>query len=247
MAARLPIFVCALALSLAGCASSGTELKDSQLTQFQKGVTTESDVLRALGAPTATSSNSDGSAVLVYAGAHAQAKAASFIPIVGLFAGGSTAEATSVAFRFGPDHRLIDYQVTHGTTDVSLGGARTDSATRTTNVAPADSAPPSAPQAETLAAAARVRLGVHCMQVTPELAQTDHLPAGTGVRVVTVEAGSAAEAFGIKVGDVIRKYGDRSVSEISDLSAAIAATTPGAEVPITVWRRTGEQVVDIQF
>jgi serine protease Do len=85
------------------------------------------------------------------------------------------------------------------------------------------------------------------MQVTPELAQTDHLPVDVGVRVVTVEAGSVAEESGIEVGDLLLKYGDRSLNEISDLTAAIAATRKGADVPITVWRRTGESVVEVQF
>jgi hypothetical protein len=118
----------------------------------------------------------------------------------------------------------------------------------TTNTAPSSRPlPPAAPQAAATPVASHVRLGVHCMQVTPELAQTDHLPVDVGVRVATVEAGSVAEAGGIEVGDVLLKYGDRSLNEISDLTAAIAATTPGASVPITVWRRTGESVVDVQF
>jgi serine protease Do len=85
------------------------------------------------------------------------------------------------------------------------------------------------------------------MQITPELAQTDHLPVDTGVRVVTVEAGSVAEADGVEPGDVLLKYGDRSLKEISDLTAAIDATSKGASVPLTVWRPTGELVVDVQY
>ena len=110
-----------------------------------------------------------------------------------------------------------------------------------------DSAPPAAPQANSTSRDAHVRLGVHCTQLTPALAHTGHFPVDTGVRVATVEAGSVAEANGIKVGDVLLKYGDRSLNEISDLMTAIAATTQGADVPITVWRRTGESVVDVQF
>jgi S1-C subfamily serine protease len=109
------------------------------------------------------------------------------------------------------------------------------------------SAAPAAPQAVATPGAPHVRLGVHCMQVTPELAQTEHLPVDIGVRVVTVESGSIAEASGIEAGDVILKYGDRSLSEINELTAAIAATAKGADIPITVWRRTGESVVDVQF
>jgi len=102
------------------------------------------------------------------------------------------------------------------------------------------------PQAAT-PSASHVRLGVHCAQVTPELLRTEHLPADARIRVATVEAGSVAETAGIHVGDVLLKYGDHSLNEISDLTAAIAATTKGADVPITVWRRTGQSVVDVQF
>jgi serine protease Do len=110
----------------------------------------------------------------------------------------------------------------------------------------ATSAPPAA-HADAPPLASHVRLGVHCLQITPALAQTDHLPVHTGVRVVTIEAGSVAEAFGIKVGDVLLKYGDRPLSQIGDLTAAIGATTPGAEVAITIWRRSGRAVAEVRF
>jgi hypothetical protein len=110
-----------------------------------------------------------------------------------------------------------------------------------------DSTAPVALPAGTGGATDRVRLGVHCVQVTALIAQADHLPVQTGVRVATVEAGSVAEASGIKVGDVLLKYGDRSVNEIADLTNAIAATTKGASIPVTVARRTGEAVVDVHF
>jgi hypothetical protein len=129
----------------------------------------------------------------------------------------------------------------------ALALALSGCATSTTNQGANHSAPRSAPQAGAMYGASHVRLGVHCMEVTPELAQTDHLPVDVGVRVVTVETGSVAEAGGIEVGDVLLKYGDRSLNEITDLTAAIAATTKGADVPITVWRRTGEFVVEAQF
>jgi S1-C subfamily serine protease len=85
------------------------------------------------------------------------------------------------------------------------------------------------------------------VQVTKVIAHKNHMPVQTGVRVATVEAGSVAEASGIKVGDLLLKYGDRSLKQITDLMAAIAVTSKGAEVPITVWRRTGKSVVHVQF
>lgn len=108
-------------LVLAACASSGTQVKDSALTQFQKGVTTDTDVVKALGPPTATTTNSDGTRVISYVGTQARAKASSFIPIVGLFKGGATGQTNVVTFRFGPDHKLIDYSSTQSNVDVNTG------------------------------------------------------------------------------------------------------------------------------
>jgi PDZ domain len=100
-------------------------------------------------------------------------------------------------------------------------------AANSTKVAPKDSAAQAAPQAAPTSQIPHVRLGVHRTQITPTLAQAENLPVETGVRVVTLESGSVAEASGIKVGDVLLKYGDRSLNEISDLAAAIAGTPPG--------------------
>ena len=113
----------------------------------------------------------------------------------------------------------------------------------------ANSGSPAAPVTEPVAPAVEphVRLGVHCEKVTPELAHTAHLSVDGGVRVVTVEAGSVAQEYGIKVGDVIVKYGEQPIREVNELAAAIAATSWGAVVPIRVSRRTGEEDVLVQF
>ena len=85
---------------LAGCVSSGTEVQPAQRQLLQKGVTTEAQVEKALGAPQAVSTAPNGQRVVVYSGVHWAAGAASYIPVVGLFAGSATAHATSVRFRF---------------------------------------------------------------------------------------------------------------------------------------------------
>jgi hypothetical protein len=97
-----------IVLAFAGCVATGTQVKDSALTQFQKGVTTETDVERALGPPTSTTMSSDGTRSMSYSGVHAQPKAASFIPVVGLFAGGASSQVSMVTLRFGQDGKLLD-------------------------------------------------------------------------------------------------------------------------------------------
>jgi hypothetical protein len=103
---RIVGVLCALALS--GCVSSGTQVKESQLTSFQKGVTTEPDVIKALGPPQSTTTSTTGIRTIVYYGLRASPKAATFIPVVGLFAGGAKAQTNSVVFMFGPDGKMTE-------------------------------------------------------------------------------------------------------------------------------------------
>ncbi|WP_130472763.1 hypothetical protein [Candidatus Magnetaquicoccus inordinatus] len=90
-----------------GCASHGVIIDDKQLTQFKRGVTTETDVIAALGKPTGITTH-NGQRMLSYGGAHAQSRPESFIPIVGSFVGGMDVRASSVIFNFGPDGVLSD-------------------------------------------------------------------------------------------------------------------------------------------
>lgn len=113
----------AIALSLAalGCVSTGTQVKESQLAQFQKGVATEADVERALGAPNSNTLLPDGERAISYAGTHAQAKAASYVPIANMFAGGASATTSVVTLRFDQAGKLIDYSSTQSKTDARTG------------------------------------------------------------------------------------------------------------------------------
>lgn len=108
-------------LALCACASTGTQVKEADLTQFQKGVTTLADVESKLGPPQSSTLVSDGTRVIAYVYAHSQIKGASFVPVVGLFAGGATGNTNIVTFRFGTDGKLLDYSATSSTTDVRTG------------------------------------------------------------------------------------------------------------------------------
>ena len=100
--------ILAVSLALAGCVSSGTKVDPDAVASFQRGVTTLSDVEARLGPPTALSTALDGSMVAVYSYAHASTRAATFIPVVGLFAGGADVHGQTVALRFAPDGRYIE-------------------------------------------------------------------------------------------------------------------------------------------
>lgn len=99
----------ALSLALAACAATGVQVKPQQLTTFKKGETTEADVIAKLGAPTSQTITSDGNTMVMYNYMAYQARPATFIPIVGAFAGGADVQSSFVMFRFGPDGKMIDY------------------------------------------------------------------------------------------------------------------------------------------
>jgi putative serine protease PepD len=66
-----------------------------------------------------------------------------------------------------------------------------------------------------------------------------------GADVATVESGSAAANAGIKVGDVITRFNDLTISEPNQLTAAVREQAAGAKVKITVTRNGQEQTLDV--
>ncbi len=68
-------------------------------------------------------------------------------------------------------------------------------------------------------------------------------PAGS--EVMQVQPGSAADAAGIQVGDVITAVGDTAVSTPDELGAAIAGHRPGDQVAVTVRRNGNEHKVQV--
>jgi hypothetical protein len=87
--------------------------------QFKVGVATYANVAK-LGKPTSISSNSDGERIIIYATVNARPKAATFIPIVGMFAGGATGETYMATFVFGPDGLLKRSNTTTSNIDCSM-------------------------------------------------------------------------------------------------------------------------------
>src|SRR5690554_6309650 len=90
----------AAALILAGCASSGVRVTDDQMSQFKEGQTTKQDVIAALGQPTTTMRNSDGTTMVMYTYSEARTRGSTFIPIVGAFAGGVDTRSSNVVLTF---------------------------------------------------------------------------------------------------------------------------------------------------
>jgi outer membrane protein assembly factor BamE (lipoprotein component of BamABCDE complex) len=114
------LWTIAVLAALSGCVSSGTKVTEQQADQFEKGKSTEADVIAKLGAPTSSSRAADGARADVYMYTKSQARAASFIPVVGLLAGGADATMMAVIFHFTPDGVLKDW-----TSNVTNAGANT--------------------------------------------------------------------------------------------------------------------------
>jgi len=113
-----------LAGMLAGCVSSGTKVTTEQVTAFEIGKTSEAQVIAALGRPNGASVLADGSRVDVYMHVSAHANAASYIPIVGLFAGGAKSDSDTAMFNFGPDGILKSTSSAHADMNTGLANQK---------------------------------------------------------------------------------------------------------------------------
>lgn len=111
------------ALLLAACAASGIKVTSDQLQGLKRGETTEQEVIARLGPPTSRIRSSDGRTMLVYSYAEVSTRPATFIPVVGLFAGGADARGNTAVLRFDPNSRLIDYTTSETRQGTGLGAA----------------------------------------------------------------------------------------------------------------------------
>ena len=95
-------------LALVGCAATGVKVSDDQLAGLRKGESTVEQVTAALGPPTTKTRLSNGMTILHYVYAEARVRGATFIPIVGAFAGGSDVRSNVAILRFDSAGKLID-------------------------------------------------------------------------------------------------------------------------------------------
>jgi len=80
-------------------------------------------------------------------------------------------------------------------------------------------------------------IGVEPRDLTPEFATHLGLAVQRGVLITGVMHGGPAGQAGLLPGDVVVRVGGREVGDTRQLLDAVAALTPGAEVPIGVQRR----------
>ena len=79
-------------------------------------------------------------------------------------------------------------------------------------------------------------LGVSVQPITPQLAQTFHVPDTNGALVDSVVKDSPAMKAGLQRGDSILEYAGRAVRRADTLSRTVAETSIGRQPSITVLR-----------
>ena len=80
------------------------------------------------------------------------------------------------------------------------------------------------------------------VSVKPKAAGSSSSGFSVGAEVATVESGSAADKAGLKVGDVVTKFQNLTISDPNQLTAAVREQPAGATVKVTVLR--GGQLKD---
>jgi serine protease Do len=92
----------------------------------------------------------------------------------------------------------------------------------------------------------RGRIGVQIQDVNQALANSFGLPKPQGALISGVEPGSPAEKAGLKSGDVVLGVNGKQVNQLSELSGAIAATKPGSNARLQIWREGKSRDVDVK-
>ena len=110
---------------------------------------------------------------------------------------------------------------------------------------PIDEAMATADQLKSAGHVTRGRLGVYLGEVSKELAESLGLPSAKGSVIGRVEKGGPAEMAGLAGGDIIVKFNNVVVDKSADLRRLVAATKPGSNVKLLVWRKGVTQVITV--
>lgn len=108
-------------LMLTACASYGTKVDTNQVAGFVKGKTSYNEVIDKLGKPSQTAVNSDGTKTISYVHVEYSTKAATFIPFVGIFAGGADTKNNTAELSFDSNNLLTNYKFSDASGSVSTG------------------------------------------------------------------------------------------------------------------------------
>ncbi len=91
----------------------------------------------------------------------------------------------------------------------------------------------------------RSYLGIYIQPITPELADAFGLDSTDGILVSTVTEGGGAEKGGLQAGDIILKLNGKKVRNIGVFRNTVAATPPGTEMSLTIFRDGDRQTLEV--
>ena len=106
---------------LTGCVTSGHKIEQTSIDKIKKGETTREQVINLLGSPNMMTPGADGGVVFAYMHLRVTPKATTFIPIVGMIAGGSNMKDETLMVTFGADGLVRDITMMTTTTETKFG------------------------------------------------------------------------------------------------------------------------------
>ncbi len=120
----LPILLIAL---VCGCVSYGRKIDQTKVTQIKTGETTRAQVISLIGSPDQITSTGNGMVTFNYMFVRATPTAATYVPIVGAFAGGANVQNQMVMVTFTND--VVSALVSsYGGNDAGMGASAASSA-----------------------------------------------------------------------------------------------------------------------
>lgn len=88
-------------------------------------------------------------------------------------------------------------------------------------------------------------LGIGIQELNQQLATSFKLTQPTGALVASVEPKSPAATAGLLPGDIIQRYDGKAIVEAGDLPPRVAATPPGHDAALEVWRNGQSLGIDV--
>jgi outer membrane protein assembly factor BamE (lipoprotein component of BamABCDE complex) len=110
-----------IALLLISCASVGKPIDQEKAAQIKEGQTTKQQVYDLIGSPDRVMTMGMGETYWYYSFARVTTKPATFVPVVGIFAGGHNVQSQYFMVCFGPDNIVKRIIASHGATESNLG------------------------------------------------------------------------------------------------------------------------------
>jgi serine protease Do len=89
-------------------------------------------------------------------------------------------------------------------------------------------------------------LGVVIQEVDKDLAASFGLDKPTGALIAQMDPGGPASKSGLKVGDVIIKFGRADIYKSGDLPHAVGSVAPGTKVAVTLIRKSKKKVITVE-